>query len=136
MTNLSHRVRPPQGCSCFDLSPCWLSAEASAQLLHPTTIEQTRHTISDTEIIFLIESLFFDGCCSDSDTSKPPLHIGSYHRPVKKWGKQVRKRIANIIPSGNAGLTTLIKTHIEPISAPYHHLPVLVIDAETGSVAI
>ncbi len=40
------------------------------------------------------------------------------------------------MPSGNAGLTTRINTTITPISAPKIHLPVLVMDADTGSVAI
>ena len=44
--------------------------------------------------------------------------------------------MANIIPSGNAGLTTRINTTIKPIMNPKIHFPVCVIDAETGSVAI
>ena len=40
------------------------------------------------------------------------------------------------MPSGNAGLTTRISTTIKPINAPKIHLPVLVIEAETGSVAL
>ncbi len=40
------------------------------------------------------------------------------------------------MPSGKAGLTTRISTTIRPITAPKIHLPVLVMDAETGSVAM
>ncbi|MCY1399439.1 hypothetical protein D9M71_144940 [compost metagenome] len=40
------------------------------------------------------------------------------------------------MPSGKAGLTTRISTTIRPISAPNSHLPVSVMDAETGSVAM
>ena len=40
------------------------------------------------------------------------------------------------MPSGNAGLTTRTSTTMIPTSAPNQYLPVLVNDAETGSVAI
>ena len=45
-------------------------------------------------------------------------------------------RIASMMPSGNAGLITRISTVITPISAPKISLPVLVIAADTGSVAM
>ena len=44
--------------------------------------------------------------------------------------------MANIMPSGNAGLITRIKITVTPMRAPYIHRPVLVPDPETGSVAI
>src|SRR5690554_7741570 len=40
------------------------------------------------------------------------------------------------MPSGNAGLTTRMSTTMTPIRMPNTHLPVLVIDADTGSVAM
>lgn len=40
------------------------------------------------------------------------------------------------MPSGKAGLMTRIITTMTPISAPNTHLPVLVIEADTGSVAM
>ena len=45
-------------------------------------------------------------------------------------------KIASIMPSGNAGLSTLIRITMIPIINPYTHLPVFVCDPETGSVAI
>ena len=39
-------------------------------------------------------------------------------------------------PSGYAGFTTLMRTVITPMRRPYQNLPVSVIDADTGSVAI
>src|SRR3546814_17439313 len=40
------------------------------------------------------------------------------------------------MPSGKAGLTTRISTTITPIRMPNTHLPVLVMEADTGSVAM
>ena len=40
------------------------------------------------------------------------------------------------MPSGKAGLTTLIKMTVIPITKPYIHLPLFVPDPDTGSVAI
>ena len=44
--------------------------------------------------------------------------------------------MANIIPSGKAGFMTLMSITKIPIENPYTHLPILVLAADTGSVAI
>ena len=44
--------------------------------------------------------------------------------------------MANIIPSGKAGFMTLMSITRIPIENPYTHLPILVLAADTGSVAI
>src|SRR5690554_672871 len=49
---------------------------------------------------------------------------------------RLENRMASMMPSGNAGLTTRISTVITPIRAPNTSLPVLVMAADTGSVAI
>ena len=46
------------------------------------------------------------------------------------------KRIANIIPSGYAGLMLRMMTVNAPTKNPKIHLPVFVCDPVTGSVAI
>ena len=50
--------------------------------------------------------------------------------------KTLPNRIASIMPSGNAGFTTRIRTHITPIRPPYHQRPALVMAPETGSVTM
>ena len=49
---------------------------------------------------------------------------------------KLANKIANIIPSGNAGLTTRINTVIAPARMPNAHLPPFVMAEETGSVAM
>src|SRR5690606_10960146 len=59
---------------------------------------------------------------------------------MTKWSisgaHRLPNRIASMMPSGKAGLTTRINTVIAPMMIPNTHLPVLVIDADTGSVAM
>lgn len=55
---------------------------------------------------------------------------------VENRGKQVGKQNRQHHAFGVSRIGTRINTHITPISAPYHHLPTLVKEAETGSVAI
>ena len=50
--------------------------------------------------------------------------------------KVLRNNIANIHPSGYAGFITRINIPINPIKIPYINLPLLVVAAVTGSVAI
>src|SRR6056300_156403 len=57
-----------------------------------------------------------------------------------KWSingaNKLPNKIASMIPSGNAGFTTRMSTAINPMRPPYQYLPALVMDAETGSVAM
>src|SRR5690606_12003645 len=59
---------------------------------------------------------------------------------MTKWSisgaHRLPNRIASMMPSGNAGLTTRISTVMTPMMIPNTHLPVLVIEADTGSVAM
>ncbi len=53
-----------------------------------------------------------------------------------KGANRFANRIASITPSGNAGFTTRINTVITPMKIPNTQRPVLVMDADTGSVAM